>query len=143
MMSAGRGRGGPALFRPPKPIDRASTASSNLPSTVKPVILALLPTSDDESSASGRLPASGSSRLAAVAGGGVSATARPLIGVVIHVGSDYGILVDGKLPSQLLCSYSPNILNEYARFRQQRFKALQISHERRANCWRAACSTYG
>jgi hypothetical protein len=98
MMSAGRGRGGPATFRPPKPGERAPVVAAPppVPLSAKPVIAALRPESDDESADIGIPVSTSSSKGTGVIGNGAPSPALRLAGVIIHVGSDYGILVDGR-----------------------------------------------
>ena len=99
---SGRGRGGPALFRPPNRAQSAVTGSAIAavpPAAVKPVIAALRPASDDEadtvsSSATGGGGVGGDKGRGGATGGPVGSPGARHAGVVIHVGSDYGIISD-------------------------------------------------
>lgn len=98
---SGRGRGGPALFRPPNRAQSAVTGNAVAaapPAAVKPLIAALRPTSDDEAdtvsaSTTGRGGVGGDKGRGGATAGLGSPGARHA-GVVIHVGSDYGIISD-------------------------------------------------
>jgi hypothetical protein len=86
------------MFRPPRPSERAlaaaSVSASPLPAA-KPVIAALQPASDDESGSGAGVSGRGSSGTATGGGGAIAAAVR-LVGVVIHVATDHGIIVDGE-----------------------------------------------
>ena len=101
---SGRGRGGPALFRPPNRSQTTATGTglglglgaSAVPATLKPIIAALRPESDEESehrAAPAGIAISGATARSSGTAGSTLPASR-LHGVVIHVGADYGIISD-------------------------------------------------